>query len=111
MRNPERISKKQTQKKKSVRMCLAKTEEDEKSVVQGEGVEKFAQTVSEPVQEKALGSLQTQHFEDAVCQLAQLCLVHVNEKNSEKHLVFLSLLLQSFHTPRIFSVSRRSIFI
>ncbi|PWA23009.1 hypothetical protein CCH79_00001849 [Gambusia affinis] len=103
MRNPERISKKQTQKKKSVRMCLAKTEEDEKSVVQGEGVEKFAQTVSEPVQEKALGSLQTQHFEDAVCQLAQLCLVHVNEKNSEKHLVFLSLLLQSFHTPRIFS--------
>ncbi|XP_032432483.1 E3 ubiquitin-protein ligase listerin [Xiphophorus hellerii] len=103
MRNPERISKKQTQKKKSVRLCLTKTEEEEKSVIQGEGVEKFAQTVSEPVQEKALGSLQTQHFEDAVCQLAQLCLVHVNEKNSEKHLVFLSLLLQSFHTPRIFS--------
>uniref|UniRef100_A0A096M1G1 E3 ubiquitin-protein ligase listerin n=1 Tax=Poecilia formosa TaxID=48698 RepID=A0A096M1G1_POEFO len=103
MRNPERIRKKQTQKKKSVRMCLTKTEEDEKSVIQGEGVEKFAQAVSEPVQEKAFGSLQTQHFEDAVCQLAQLCLVHVNEKNSEKHLVFLSLLLQSFHTPRIFS--------
>ncbi|XP_008425391.1 E3 ubiquitin-protein ligase listerin [Poecilia reticulata] len=103
MRNPERIRKKQTQKKKSVRMCLTKTEEEEKSVIQGEGVEKFAQAVSEPVQEKAFGSLQTQHFEDAVCQLAQLCLVHVNEKNSEKHLVFLSLLLQSFHTPRIFS--------
>lgn len=87
-------------------MRLSKTEDDEKSVIQGEGVEKFEQAMSEPVNEKAFGSLQTQHFEDAVCQLAQLCLVHVNEKNSEKHLVFLSLLLQSFHTPRIFSVSQ-----
>ncbi|XP_012710656.2 E3 ubiquitin-protein ligase listerin [Fundulus heteroclitus] len=103
MRFPERASKKQTQKKKSVRVCLSKAEEDEKSVIQGEGVEKLAQTASEPASEKAFESLQTQHFEDAVCQLAQLCLVHVNEKNSEKHLVFLSLLLQSFHTPRVFS--------
>uniref|UniRef100_A0A3Q2PU65 E3 ubiquitin-protein ligase listerin n=1 Tax=Fundulus heteroclitus TaxID=8078 RepID=A0A3Q2PU65_FUNHE len=103
MRFPERASKKQTQKKKSVRVCLSKAEEDEKSVIQGEGVEKLAQTASEPANEKAFESLQTQHFEDAVCQLAQLCLVHVNEKNSEKHLVFLSLLLQSFHTPRVFS--------
>ncbi|KAK5612984.1 hypothetical protein CRENBAI_003373 [Crenichthys baileyi] len=103
MRYPERVSKKQTQKKKSVMMCLSKREEDEKSVIQVEGVEKPSQIVSEPVNEKAFGSLQTQHFEDAVCQLAQLCLVHVNEKNSEKHLVFLSLLLQSFHTLRIFS--------
>ncbi|KAM4546387.1 E3 ubiquitin-protein ligase listerin [Fundulus diaphanus] len=103
MRFPERTNKKQTQKKKSVRVCLSKAEEDEKSVIQGEGVEKLSQTVSEPVNEKAFESLQTQHFEDAVCQLAQLCLVHVNEKNSEKHLVFLSLLLQSFHTPRVFS--------
>uniref|UniRef100_A0A8C9Z4Q0 E3 ubiquitin-protein ligase listerin n=1 Tax=Sander lucioperca TaxID=283035 RepID=A0A8C9Z4Q0_SANLU len=54
-------------------------------------------------QSKAFGSLRTQHFEDVVCQLAQLCLVHVTEKNSERHLVFLSLLLQSFHTPRVFS--------
>lgn len=103
MRYPERTGKKQSQKKKSVRMCLSKPEEDEKSVIQGEGVETFAQAVSEPADEKAFGSLQTQHFEDAVCQLAQLCLVHVNEKNSEKHLVFLSLLLQSFHTTRVFS--------
>ncbi|XP_015237598.1 PREDICTED: E3 ubiquitin-protein ligase listerin [Cyprinodon variegatus] len=93
MRYPERVSRKQTQKKKSVRLCLSKNEEDEKSVIQEEEVEKLSQTAS----------LQTEHFEDAVCQLAQLCLVHVNEKNSEKHLVFLAQLLQSFHTPRIFS--------
>uniref|UniRef100_A0A671VF31 E3 ubiquitin-protein ligase listerin n=1 Tax=Sparus aurata TaxID=8175 RepID=A0A671VF31_SPAAU len=57
------------------------------------------------VNEKALGSPQTEHFEDVVCQLAQLCLVHVNEEKSERHLVFLSLLLRSFHTTRVFSVS------
>lgn len=100
MRYPERVSRKQTQRKKSVRLCLSKNEEDEKSVIQEEEVEKLSQTAS----------LQTEHFEDAVCQLAQLCLVHVNEKNSEKHLVFLAQLLQSFHTPRIFSVSQRTIF-
>lgn len=107
MRYPEKGSRKHLQKKKSVRVCLSKAEEDEKAAVQGDGAEKLAQTASELVNEKATGSLQTEHFEDAVCQLAQLCLVHVNEKNSEKHLVFLSLLLQSFHTPRIFSVSQK----
>lgn len=107
MRYPERGSRKHLQKKKSVRVCLSKAEEDEKAAVQGDGAEKLVQTVPALVNEKAIGSLQTEHFEDAVCQLAQLCLVHVNEKNSEKHLVFLSLLLQSFHTPRLFSVSQK----
>ncbi|KAM6907339.1 E3 ubiquitin-protein ligase listerin [Xenentodon cancila] len=102
MRYPERITKKHSQKKKSVRMCFSKPE-DEKTGIEGDGVNKLVQTVSELVNEEAFGSLQTQHFEDVVCQLAQLCLLHVNEKNSERHLVFLSLLLRSFHTPRVFS--------
>uniref|UniRef100_A0A669CBP5 E3 ubiquitin-protein ligase listerin n=1 Tax=Oreochromis niloticus TaxID=8128 RepID=A0A669CBP5_ORENI len=97
------VNKKQTQKKKSVRLCFSKPEENEKTGVEGDGAEKLAQAVSELVNEKAFGSLQTQHFEDVVCQLAQLCLVHVNEKNSERHLVFLSHLMRSFHTPRVFS--------
>uniref|UniRef100_A0AAX7SBV7 E3 ubiquitin-protein ligase listerin n=1 Tax=Astatotilapia calliptera TaxID=8154 RepID=A0AAX7SBV7_ASTCA len=99
----KRVNKKQTQKKKSVRLCFSKPEENEKTGVEGDGAEKLAQAVSELVNEKAFGSLQTQHFEDVVCQLAQLCLVHVNEKNSERHLVFLSHLMRSFHTPRVFS--------
>uniref|UniRef100_A0A8C9Z4M0 E3 ubiquitin-protein ligase listerin n=1 Tax=Sander lucioperca TaxID=283035 RepID=A0A8C9Z4M0_SANLU len=82
-------------KKKSVKICFSEPEDNDKT-----GLEKPVQTVSELVNEKAFGSLRTQHFEDVVCQLAQLCLVHVTEKNSERHLVFLSLLLQSFHTPR-----------
>ncbi|XP_054482407.1 E3 ubiquitin-protein ligase listerin [Anoplopoma fimbria] len=103
MRYPERVKRKHSQQKKSVKICFSEPENNEKTGVEGEGVEKPAQTVPELVNEKAFGSLQTQHFEDVVCQLAQLCLVHVNEKNSERHLVFLSLLLQSFHTPKVFS--------
>uniref|UniRef100_A0A8D3CI19 E3 ubiquitin-protein ligase listerin n=1 Tax=Scophthalmus maximus TaxID=52904 RepID=A0A8D3CI19_SCOMX len=94
-------------KKKSVKICFSKPEDNEKPGVEGDDVEKPVQAVSEPVNEKAFGSQQTQRFEDVVCQLAQLCLVHVNEKNSERHLVFLSLLLRSFHTPRIFSDGER----
>lgn len=105
MRYPERVKRKHVQKKKTVRICFSQPEDNEKTGVEGDVVEKPVQTVSELVNEKAFGSLQTQHFEDVVCQLAQLCLVHVNERNSERHLVFLSLLLQSFHTPRVFSVS------
>uniref|UniRef100_A0A8C9Z2U3 E3 ubiquitin-protein ligase listerin n=1 Tax=Sander lucioperca TaxID=283035 RepID=A0A8C9Z2U3_SANLU len=98
MRYPERVKGKLIQKKKSVKICFSEPEDNDKT-----GLEKPVQTVSELVNEKAFGSLRTQHFEDVVCQLAQLCLVHVTEKNSERHLVFLSLLLQSFHTPRVFS--------
>ncbi|TKS82943.1 E3 ubiquitin-protein ligase listerin [Collichthys lucidus] len=102
MRSPERVKGKHVQKKKSVRISF-KAEDSEKTGVEGDGVEKPVQMVSELVNEKAFGSPQTQHFEDVVCQLAQLCLVHVNEKKSERHLVFLSLLLRSFYTPRVFS--------
>uniref|UniRef100_A0A7N8XDU9 E3 ubiquitin-protein ligase listerin n=1 Tax=Mastacembelus armatus TaxID=205130 RepID=A0A7N8XDU9_9TELE len=90
---------KHIQKKKSVKICFSKPEDNEKTGVEGAGVEKPGPVL---VNETAFGSLQTQHFEDVVCQLAQLCLVHVNEKNSERHLVFLSHLLRSFHTPRVF---------
>uniref|UniRef100_A0AAX7UY04 E3 ubiquitin-protein ligase listerin n=1 Tax=Astatotilapia calliptera TaxID=8154 RepID=A0AAX7UY04_ASTCA len=83
--------------------CILHRNGNFKTGVEGDGAEKLAQAVSELVNEKAFGSLQTQHFEDVVCQLAQLCLVHVNEKNSERHLVFLSHLMRSFHTPRVFS--------
>uniref|UniRef100_A0A7N8YLK9 E3 ubiquitin-protein ligase listerin n=1 Tax=Mastacembelus armatus TaxID=205130 RepID=A0A7N8YLK9_9TELE len=95
----KRVNRKHIQKKKSVKICFSKPEDNEKTGVEGAGVEKPGPVL---VNETAFGSLQTQHFEDVVCQLAQLCLVHVNEKNSERHLVFLSHLLRSFHTPRVF---------
>lgn len=103
MRYPEKVNRRHTQKK-SVKICFSTSEDNEKTVVEGDGSEKCMQT-GPPLVSEVFGSLQTQHFEDVVCQLAQLCLVHVNEKNSERHLVFLSRLLRSFHTPRVFTVS------
>lgn len=105
MCHPERGNKRHPQKKKSVRICLEKEEEDsEETGVKEDAVEKTAQMVSAPVNEPTFGSLKTQHLEDLFCQLAQMCLVHVNDNKSETHLVFLSLLLRSFHTPRVFEV-------
>lgn len=104
MCHPERGNKRHLQKKKSVRICWEKQEDVEKAAVEEGAVEKTAQTVSEAGREPTFGSLQTQHLEDLVCQLVQMCLVHVNDNKSETHLVFLSLLLHSFHTPRVFEV-------
>ncbi|XP_029375835.1 E3 ubiquitin-protein ligase listerin [Echeneis naucrates] len=104
MRYPERVNRKHIQKKKSVKICFSKPEDNEKTGAERDNAEESVQAPSELMNEKAPGSLKTQHFEDVVCQLAQMCLVHVNEKNSERHLIFLSLLLRSFHTHRIFGM-------
>ncbi|KAM3869223.1 E3 ubiquitin-protein ligase listerin [Diretmus argenteus] len=101
---PERVSRKQGQKKKSVKICFSEPEGEEKSGVERDDVEKLAQSVSELRHEKAVGSVKTWHLEEVVCQQAQLCLVYVTEKNSERHLLFLSLLLRSFHTQRVFTM-------
>ncbi|KAM9788487.1 E3 ubiquitin-protein ligase listerin [Neosynchiropus ocellatus] len=98
MRHPEKVRPKSVQKKKSVTISVS---EDEKSDVEKDFAGKPVQAGL--VKDEALESPRTQHFESAVCQLAQLCLVHVDERRSERHLVFLSLLLRSFHTPKIFA--------
>ncbi|XP_061904673.1 E3 ubiquitin-protein ligase listerin [Entelurus aequoreus] len=94
MRYPERANRRHAQKKKSVKICLSESGDAE-----GAEVKQTALLAASPC-----GSPQTRHFEEVVCQLVQLCLVHVNERCSERHLVFLSLLLQSFHTSKIFSM-------
>ncbi|XP_034034250.1 E3 ubiquitin-protein ligase listerin [Thalassophryne amazonica] len=100
MRYPESANRNRLQKK-SVKTVFFKPEKFEKTGDEG-GVENLAQTVLDLVDDKTV-SLKTHYFEDAVCQLAQLSLAHVNKNNSEKHLVFLSLLLCSFHTHRVFT--------
>ncbi|KAK7926168.1 hypothetical protein WMY93_008478 [Mugilogobius chulae] len=101
MRYPEKVSTKRGQKKKSVKICLSSSEDDK--TVEGDGSEECVKTGPAHGSDKSCEPLQTQYFEDVVCQLAQLCLVHVNEKHSEGHLVFLSCLLRFFHTPRVFT--------
>lgn len=104
MCHPEIGNNRHPQKKKSVKICLEKEEDGENTGVKEGSVDKTAHTVLEPVKEPAFGSLKTPHLEELVCQLVQLCLVHVNDNKSETHLVFLSLLLRSFHTPIVFKV-------
>ncbi|KAJ8412537.1 hypothetical protein AAFF_G00128730 [Aldrovandia affinis] len=48
--------------------------------------------------------LRSGHLEELVCRLAQLNMVYVNEQDSEKHLRFLSVLVSSFPSRRLFQV-------
>lgn len=105
MRHPDKVKRNQTQKKRSVKISFPKQDGNEGSAADGNVVKKATQTEATLAGEVSFGSPKTHHFEEVVCQLTQLCLVHVNEGKSERHLIFLSLLLRSFHTPRVFAVS------
>ncbi|KAK0132768.1 E3 ubiquitin-protein ligase listerin [Merluccius polli] len=105
MRYPDKVTgRKQANKKKSVKICFS--EDAESDGTEGGGPDTALE--GEPQQEKAVGSLESERLEEVVCQLAQLCLVYVNEKQSERHLVLLALLLRSFHTPRVFTMLMES---
>ncbi|XP_062341388.1 E3 ubiquitin-protein ligase listerin [Osmerus eperlanus] len=113
MQHPERGARKHTKKKKAVKICLSEPEEKEEEAeeegCQGGVADKRAQPEVTELggQEKAAPPLRSGHLEDLVCQLAELDMVYVNEKDSERHLLFLSLLLRSFSTPRVFGVLLR----
>ncbi|MGH0145037.1 UNVERIFIED_CONTAM: hypothetical protein FKN15_033072 [Acipenser sinensis] len=47
---------------------------------------------------------QNRRLEDLVCELAELNMVYVNEQRSDKHLKFLSVLVSSFPSRRLFQV-------
>uniref|UniRef100_A0A8C5BLS8 E3 ubiquitin-protein ligase listerin n=1 Tax=Gadus morhua TaxID=8049 RepID=A0A8C5BLS8_GADMO len=87
---------------KSVKICLSEPGDADRNGAERGGRDEPPE--GEPQQMRLVGSLESERLEAVVCQLAQLCLVYVNEKQSERHLVFLSLLLRSFHTPRVFAV-------
>uniref|UniRef100_A0A8C5BF72 E3 ubiquitin-protein ligase listerin n=1 Tax=Gadus morhua TaxID=8049 RepID=A0A8C5BF72_GADMO len=103
MRYPDKVTgRKQGHKKKSVKICLSEPGDADRNGAERGGRDEPPE--GEPQQMRLVGSLESERLEAVVCQLAQLCLVYVNEKQSERHLVFLSLLLRSFHTPRVFAV-------
>ncbi|XP_049597872.1 E3 ubiquitin-protein ligase listerin [Syngnathus scovelli] len=102
MRYPERVNRKHTLKKKSVKISFSESGTGDKPGDKP-GTEGGEAAKTELTSTVMCSSPQTRHFEEVVCQLVQLCLVHVNERSSERHLVFLSHLLQSFHTLNIFT--------
>uniref|UniRef100_A0A6Q2XR12 E3 ubiquitin-protein ligase listerin n=1 Tax=Esox lucius TaxID=8010 RepID=A0A6Q2XR12_ESOLU len=105
MQSPDSVCRKETKmKKRSVKICFS---EPESSV----SPEEVAVTLKHPQPEppelgqgSTEGVLRSWHLEEIVCQQAQISYSYVDEKNSERHLVYLSLLLQTFHTPRVFTL-------
>uniref|UniRef100_A0A8K9V8X2 E3 ubiquitin-protein ligase listerin n=1 Tax=Oncorhynchus mykiss TaxID=8022 RepID=A0A8K9V8X2_ONCMY len=91
---------------RSVKICFSEPESSGSPEEEGEAALKYAQLEAPELgQETAEGPLKSWHLEEIVCQQAQISYSRVNDKNSERHLVYLSLLLRSFHTPRVFTVS------
>uniref|UniRef100_A0A4W5QLU9 E3 ubiquitin-protein ligase listerin n=1 Tax=Hucho hucho TaxID=62062 RepID=A0A4W5QLU9_9TELE len=105
MQSPGSAGRKQTKKKRSVKICFPEPESS--GSPEGEVALKYAQLEAPELgQETAEGPLKSWHLEEIVCQQAQISYSHVNDKNSERHLVYLSLLLRSFHTHRVFTVRK-----
>ncbi|XP_059400765.1 E3 ubiquitin-protein ligase listerin-like [Carassius carassius] len=94
MHNPKSASK-QTKKKKTVKICFTDREE------RGQGEEPPKET---PAVEEQHCPLRNGHLLDLVCQLAELNMVYVSDSESERHLRFLSQLLRSFPSPKVFQV-------
>lgn len=94
MHNPNSASK-QTKKKKTVKICFTDQEE------RGQGEEPQRET---PAVEEQDRPLRNGHLLDLVCQLAELNMVYVSKRESERHLRFLSQLLRAFPNPQVFQV-------
>uniref|UniRef100_A0A672KKG5 E3 ubiquitin-protein ligase listerin n=1 Tax=Sinocyclocheilus grahami TaxID=75366 RepID=A0A672KKG5_SINGR len=97
MHNPNSASK-QTKKKKTVKICFMDKED------RGQGEEPPRET---QVVEEQHCPLRNRHLLDLVCQLAELNMVYVSERESERHLRFLSQLLGAFPSPQVFQVLLR----
>ncbi|XP_073685432.1 E3 ubiquitin-protein ligase listerin [Garra rufa] len=97
MHNPNSASK-QIKKKKTVKVCFTDREE------RGQGEEPPREI---PAVEEQHCPLRKGHLLDLVCQLAELNMVYVSERESERHLRFLSQLLGAFPSPQVFQVLLR----
>lgn len=97
MYNPNSASK-QIKKKKTVKVCFTDREE------RGQGEEPPREI---PAVEEQHCPLRNGHLLDLVCQLAELNMVYVSERESERHLRFLSQLLGAFPSPQVFQVLLR----
>lgn len=99
MQNPASYYTKKGKRKKAVKVCFSEEE------VKGQAEENPIQTPeveSLQGQEKQCSPLRSSHLLELVCQLAELNMVYVSERNSERHLHFLALLLQAFPKSQVF---------
>uniref|UniRef100_A0A8B9HE14 E3 ubiquitin-protein ligase listerin n=1 Tax=Astyanax mexicanus TaxID=7994 RepID=A0A8B9HE14_ASTMX len=102
MQNPSVQGKR---KKKALKICIAEQES------KGQGEDPSSGTPeTEPSerQGKQDSPLRSSHLLELVCQLAELNMVYVCERDSERHLRFLALLLHAFPKPQVFQVLVKS---
>ncbi|XP_058267542.1 E3 ubiquitin-protein ligase listerin isoform X2 [Hemibagrus wyckioides] len=100
MQNPDSYCTKQGKRKKAVKVCFSEEE------VKANAEENLSQTPEVETlqrQKKQQNSpLRSSHLLELVCQLAELNMVYVSERDSERHLHFLALLLQAFPKAEVF---------
>ncbi|KFQ04198.1 E3 ubiquitin-protein ligase listerin, partial [Leptosomus discolor] len=102
LQNPKNAAKPNT--RKSLKIRFTDEDESERNTENGKLTEVRN---SDPEIEADLqhGSLlRKEPLENLVCSLAELSIVYVNEQKSEQHLKFLSALLNSFSSNRVFQV-------
>lgn len=102
MQNPASYCIKQGKKKKAVKVCFSEEEEEEVKEQVEENLSQTPVVESLQEQEKQCSPLRSSHLLELVCQLAELNMVYVSERDSERHLHFLALLLQAFPKPQVF---------
>lgn len=96
---------KQGKQKKAVKICFL----DQESKGQGDDPPIGTPgTESSESQGKQDSPLRGSHLLELVCQLAELNMVYICERGSERHLRFLALLLNAFPKPQVFQVLLKS---
>lgn len=102
LQNPKSATK--PNNRKSLKIRFTDEDESERDTENGKltEVRKSDSEIQADLQHSSL--LRKEPLENLVCSLAELSIVYVNEQKSELHLKFLSALLNSFSSNRVFQV-------
>ncbi|KAM9020815.1 E3 ubiquitin-protein ligase listerin [Ara ararauna] len=102
LQNPKSATK--PNNRKSLKIRFTDEDESERNTESGKLVEvsNNDSEIQADLQHSSL--LRKEPLENLVCTLAELSIVYVNEQKSEQHLKFLSALLNSFSSNRVFQV-------
>lgn len=103
LQNPKTATK--PNNRKSLKVKFSDEDESERNTENGKITEVRSNSDSEIQADLQHSSiLRKEPLENLVCNLAELSIVYVNEQKSEQHLKFLSALLNSFSSNRVFQV-------
>ncbi|XP_006267222.2 E3 ubiquitin-protein ligase listerin [Alligator mississippiensis] len=103
LHNPESSIK--PSKQKTIKIRFTDEDESEKNSECRKPTEVTSNSESEFLADPPhISLLRKQSLEDLVCRLAELSIVYINEQTSDQHLKFLSALLGSFSSNRVFQV-------